>query len=179
MTSLPPTKMERLSSSLSQQENGIKSILTSTRQMTTSTWTEQTKSSWLDWEQDTTGWMLKGTVNSRLARQSLSLWQPQWLASTCSKTAHAMMLSGKKHGYKTPLWGTSSLVTRRLCGGQLQASPSSVRRSNALAQEEIYRLMLEPESPASEGLAEQNGDVHSNKRHFVTEGGLFLIHGPI
>ena len=102
-----------------QQENGIKCTLTSIPQMATTTWTEQTKSSWLDWEQDITGWMLICTVSSRLARRiAVLVTQPQWLASTYSKAAPTMMLSGEKHGQRTSLWGTSSLVTHRLCGGQ-------------------------------------------------------------
>ena len=108
MTSLSPTKMRRPSSSLSQQENGIKNTLTSTPQMATTTWTEQTKSSWLDWEQDTTGRMLiimLPTVTSRLARRiTVLVTQPQWLASTCSKTAHSLMLSGGSLSLWQPQW---------------------------------------------------------------------------
>ena len=78
--------------------------------------------------------MLICTISSRLARRiTVRVTQPLWLASTCPKTAHSMMLSGEKHGQRTPLWGTSSLVTRRLCGGQQLsckwwASPSSIQR---------------------------------------------------
>ena len=83
---------------LSQQENGIKSILTSTQQTATTTWTEKTKSSWSDWEQDTTGWMLMCTVSSRLVRWiAILVTQPQWLANACFKTAHLIMVSGEKH----------------------------------------------------------------------------------
>ena len=140
MTGLSPTKMRKPSSSLSQQENGIENTLTSIPQMATTTWTEQTKSSWLDWEQDTAGWTLICTVSSRLARRiTVFVTQPQWLASTYSKTAHSMMLSGGEHGQRTPLWGTSSLATHRLCRGQQllfewQASPCSVQRRRRLAE---------------------------------------------
>ena len=98
------------------RKKGIKSTLTSTSQMAATPWTEQTKSPWLDWEQD--DWLC--TVSSRLARWiAVLLILPQWLASTCSnsKTAHSMMMllmPGEKHGQRTPLQGTSSLVTHRL-----------------------------------------------------------------
>ena len=103
--------------------------------MATTTWTEQTKSSRLGWEQDTTGWMLICTVSSRLAGQiAVLVTRPQWLASTCPKTSHSMM-SGEKHGQRTPFWGASSLVTHRHCRGQQLlfkwwVSPSSIRRRN-------------------------------------------------
>ena len=127
-------KMGVPSSSPSQQEKGIKSTLISNPQKAITSWTEQTKPSWLDWEQDTTGWMLICTVCSRLARRiTVLVTSPQWLASTWSMTAHSLMLSGKQHGQRTPLWEARSLLTRRLCGGQQLsfewwASPSSIRR---------------------------------------------------
>ena len=69
----------------------------------------------------------------KIGRITVLSAQPRWLAKTCSKIVHFMMFSGGKDGQRTPLWGTYSLVTRRLCGGhrflfEWWATPSSVRR---------------------------------------------------
>ena len=148
MTSLFSIKIRRPSFSLAQQENGIKSIMTSIQQTATTAWTEQIKSR-LDWEQDTTGWMLIHTVNSRFARQiTVLVTQPQWPANTCFKTASLRMVSGDRHGQRTPPWETNSLMTQRLCMGQQllfewQASPSSLwRKRRSIKVQRLSEIVM-------------------------------------
>ena len=77
--------------------------------------------------------------SSRLARRiAVRVTQSQWIASTCSKTAHSMMWSGKKHGQRTPLWGGTRLCGRRQLSFELWACLSSVRRKRR-----IYAIQTE------------------------------------
>ena len=102
--------------------------------MATTSWTEQTESSWTDWEQNTTGWMFKCPVNSRLARRiAVLVTQPQWLASTCSKAAHSSqhLLQGcPLHGVvRRAIWPTDTSLRDKRFG-----DPQALRRTAAFVQ---------------------------------------------